>query len=123
MATAPTAALAAENAVLKALNARPSAQNERGVDGYLPDGRTVEVKFFAGSGRPSIGSMLDGESREDAVKRLLVADIYAAVTKVGVFYMSHDEMLAFALNASGITRKASKRGGGLKVRFSRGPSR
>jgi hypothetical protein len=107
--------------VLSLLNARPTPQNERGVDGYLPDGRTVEVKCFTGSGRPSLGSMLDGETREQAVARLLIADLYAVVSGDSITYLSHDEMLTFALSATGITRKASKRGGGLKVRFSRRP--
>lgn len=125
--SAPTTAFADETLVLNALNATPTAQNVRGIDGYLPNGSTVEVKSWSTGNRPSIGSMLDGETREDALKRMLVADIYAlvAVDENGkyILVISHNEMLAFALQTAQLTRKASKRGGGMKVRMGRKPSR
>lgn len=125
--SAPTIAMLDEAMVLRMTGAKPTANNTPGVDGILPNGLRLEIKSFSGSGRPSLGSMKDTETLEDAVKRLLVADVYAlvAVDANGkyVHFMDHDAMLTFALGATGITRKASKRGGGRKVRFSRKPSR
>jgi hypothetical protein len=115
-----------EAMVIRMYGMTPTPPNTQGMDGILPDGRTVEIKSWSGE-RPRLGKMKIGESVKEALDRLLRADLYAlvAVDDKGKYiaWFTKETMRTFCLNTIKISRESSSRGGTPVARFSRKPIR
>jgi hypothetical protein len=112
--------------IIRIYGMTPTPPNTQGVDGILPDGRTVEIKSWSGE-RPRLGKMKPDETIAEALDRLLRADLYAlvAVDEQGKYVAWYDKesMRQFCLATMRVSREASSRGGTPVARFGRKPTR
>ena len=92
--------------------------NQKGIDGFMADGSTVQIKNLEKNKASLSNKMVDGSLLEN-IEHFAVADhfIINLETSIKFIILTKEEFVEWATSRVVIDRKSSKRGGGLKMRI------